>query len=91
MYDRGNERRVEQELTIEEGQTQRAIPDVRVPVGGDGYQDRRHQRKRRDEDIGRGNDFELERGGEVDRDRDAHPPDVDGAEERLGSRNRRRR
>ena len=90
MHDRGDERDVEQRLAVQKRQVRRTTPDVRVPIGSDRHDDRRHEQEGRDQDIERGGDFELQGGAQVDRDRDTHPPDVHGAEQRLGSRNRRR-
>jgi hypothetical protein len=80
VHDRGDEGDVEQRLAVQEGQTRPATPDMGVPIGGDGRDHRRHQQEGRDEDVRRRRDLELERGAEVDRHRDAHPPHVHGAE-----------
>src|SRR5207302_3449801 len=58
---------------------------------GDGDHHRRHQEERRDEQVERGGDVELECGAQIDGDRDAQPAHVHGSQQGLGGRDGRAR
>ena len=74
VHDGGHECDVEQHLAVQEGHAGRVAPEVGVPVRSQRHDDRRYQEERCNQDVRRCRDLELQRGAEVDRDRDTHPP-----------------
>ena len=87
--DRGNQDDIEQRLQIEEGRARQPTADMGVPVGGGCDARGGDQQQGRNQDVERGCDSDLQGGGDVDGDRQAHPPHIDEAEELGRGRNRR--
>ena len=87
--DGGNQHDVEQRLQIQEGRPGQPAAEMRMPIGGGREARSANQEQRRDQDVQGCRDPDLEGGGDVNGDREAHPPEVDEPEELGGGRNRR--
>ena len=88
VHDGGHQRDIEQRLQVEERASRLALLYVGMPVRGPGKDHRAEQHDRRDENVERRDETDAQRRGEIDRDGHRDPPQVDEAEQVLGTGHR---